>query len=163
MDKAREQSILCYINWIARRTDFVGPCVRDLMARTVVTDVRVPGLSGCCWAWRGAHDQAQRARIKIGGKCRQVRRLVLEATGEPLTSSDHVVSLCQNPSCVNRAHLVRGTAQERRALGRNGRIGLGDLWVAKTILSDREATADSLASLLGVSTRFLAEAAERVA
>jgi hypothetical protein len=128
----------------------------------MVTDVRVPGLSGFCWSWRGAHDDARRARIKTGGKSRQVRRLVLEASGEPLASGEHVVSLCQNPSCINRAHLVRGTAQEGRALGRHGRIGLGDLWVAKTLLDEREATADGLAAWFGISTRLLAAAAARL-
>ena len=140
----------------------MGTCVRDLMARKVVTNVRVPGLSGCCWAWRGAHDDAHRARVKAGGKSRQVRRLVLEASGEPLANGDHVVSLCQNPSCINRDHLVRGTAQESRALGRHGRIGLGDLWMAKTLIEQREATADTLSMCLGVSTRLLVEAAERI-
>jgi hypothetical protein len=46
----------------------MGPCARDLASRTVVTDVRVPGLHGCCMGWRGAHDDARRARIKAGGR-----------------------------------------------------------------------------------------------
>src|SRR5436309_33168 len=138
---------------MAGRANSVGSGARDLRSRMMVTDVRVPGLSGCCWAWRGAHDEARRARVKSGGKSRQVRRLVLEASGVPLASGDHVVSLCQNPSCINRAHLVRGSAQESRALGRHGRIGLGDLWLAKKLIEQREATADTVSMCLGVSTR----------
>jgi hypothetical protein len=136
---------------------------RDLASRILVTDVRTPGLRGCCWSWRGAHDDAHRARIKLGGKSRQVRRVVLEASGEPLASDDHVVALCRNPSCVNRFHLARGTAQECRALGRHGRIGLGELWLAKTLVANREATCEALSLCFSVSPRFLAEAVERIA
>jgi hypothetical protein len=140
----------------------MGPRALDLASKTVVTDVHVPGLAGCCWAWRGAHDDAGRPRIKFRGESRQVRRLVLEASNEPLTSRDHVVPLCGNPSCINPAHLVRGTAEERGAFGRNGRIGLGDLWAAKRLMTAQEATADALSACLGISTRLIAEAARRV-
>ena len=133
----------------------MGARARNLMSKTLVTEVRRQGLADCCWGWRGAHDRASGARVKSGGKKLQVRRLMLEATGEPLTRADEAIALCGCSSCVNPSHLLRGNTEERHAFGRHGRIDLGTLSVVKQMLAERTATEEDLARNLSISQRLL--------
>lgn len=139
------------------------PSLGGRLHKTVVTDVHVPGLAENCQAWRGSHDRAGHARIKTYGKNRHVRRLVLECDGEPMTKADQVIALCGHVWCVNRVHLLRATAEERRAFGLHGRLGLGDIWIASRLLAEGSASADELARHWEISSRFLCEAVERIA
>jgi hypothetical protein len=154
--------ICCGIKQIEKRAITVATYACDLAPRTVVTDAQVPGLSGNCWAWHGSHDGARRARVKAEGRNRQVRRLMLEATGEPMTCADEAIALCGCSSCVNPSHLLRGSAVERRAFSRHGGIDLGTLWVIKQMIAERKATEEDLARNLDISPRLLRDAVARV-
>ena len=135
---------------------------RSLHSKIVVTSFRLPGLAGCCWGWRGAHDGAHRARVKIGGRNQQVRRLFLEAAGEPLNPTDEAICFCSHAWCVNPRHLAHGSTKERHAFGRHGSIDLGTLWVARRLLSDLAITLEELSGQLGISSRLLRDAVDRV-
>jgi hypothetical protein len=63
---------------------------------------------------------------------------------------------------VNDEHLVVGTEEEARAFGRHGRVGMGELVVAKQMIKNREATAKDFAECLEISEALLITAIERV-
>lgn len=140
----------------------VDPPFSGRFRKTVVTDVHLPGLAENCWAWEGSHDRAGHARVKADGKNRHVRRLVLECDGEPLPRADEVIALCSNPWCVNRTHLLRATASERRAFRPRSRLGLGDVWIAKRLIAERETTPEALARNWEISPRLLRDAVDRI-
>jgi len=135
---------------------------RDMTAKILVTDLIVPGLAGNCWAWRGSHDGAGRARVKVGGKNKQVRRVELERRGVALRCSDEAFAVCRNAWCVNPAHVLHGSTEERRAFGKTGTVDLGTLYAVKTLINEGKTNETALAEHLGISQRVLAEALRRV-
>ena len=77
-----------------------------------------------CWLWLGSRTRLGYGRIMLSGQRRMAHRWALEfATGD---SGEGRFSLhsCDNPRCVNPAHLRRGTQleniEDRVARGRNG-------------------------------------------
>ncbi len=111
----------------------------------------VPGLASRCWEWTGACDRQGRPRFKLNGSAMYANRALFVMAGRALKSTDHVVTLCQNKQCVRPEHHALGTAMDARALGRGGRIGPGDQYLARDLVSKGEIDLPALAMCFGIS------------
>ena len=111
----------------------------------------VPGLASRCWEWTGAYDSQGYPRFKLTGSAMYANRARFFIAGCALKSTDHVVTLCQNKQCVRPEHHALGTAKDARTLGRGGRIGPGDQYLARSLVSKGEIDIPTLAICYGIS------------
>ena len=86
-----------------------------------------------CWEWRGCRNERGYGRFYADGRRNSVHRVVASAAlGRPLQDGECACHRCDNPPCVNPAHLFVGTHQDnvhdmmrkgRNATGAKTRIG----------------------------------------
>ena len=72
--------------------------------------------SDVCWPWQGcirARKSHPYGQIKIGGRRYFTHRIAWElANGVPVPDGQFILHSCDNPRCVNPAHLRPGTTRE---------------------------------------------------
>lgn len=73
----------------------------------------VHGTSHECWSFIGHHNKQGYPIVSLNGKTRKASHVVLEAMGRP-RPKPHSLALhsCDNPRCVNPAHLRWGSHKE---------------------------------------------------
>lgn len=82
-----------------------------------------------CWEWQGATDELGRGAIGINRKRYRVHRVSAHIyLGMPLDSRLLVCHHCDNPECINPAHLFLGTNKDNsQDMVRKGRCRPGHL------------------------------------
>lgn len=93
-----------------------------------------------CWEWRGRQDQDGYGTIHIGNAPRRAHRYAWELTNGRIPAGLHVLHHCDNPPCVNPAHLFLGTvADNNRDKMMKGRHRANpDPWACRRRLSDEQ-------------------------
>lgn len=92
---------------------------------------------GDCWEWAGGYGNTNHPYVRHDGGNVLVRRLVAQLAGKTLTAKTRAVASCNNPRCVNPAHVAVQTHQQ--VMARQGAIGnLSDpLRIAKIAATKR--------------------------
>lgn len=79
------------------------PRMERLMRRVIVRE-------NGCWEWQGGSDQHGYGIVNLGGgKWSRAHRVAYEAHhGVTLETSQHLLHRCDNPPCINPAHMFVG-------------------------------------------------------
>lgn len=77
-----------------------------------------------CWEWKGAKSAGGYGRLKVKGVAWMAHRYSLFLHQGTLGQDTVVMHSCDNPSCINPAHLSEGTQKDNMAdCKAKGRLG----------------------------------------
>lgn len=118
--------------------------------------------SGVCWTWTAGKTTAGYGVLRVNGVGRYAHRLSYEFHIGPIPTGKHVLHRCDNPPCVNPAHLFLGdqTANNRDAAAKgrtphgighyNARVGEAEVLAIRELYASG-LTQRVIASRYGIS------------
>lgn len=78
---------------------------------------------GGCWEWTRSRNNSGYGTLTVRGRRAYAHRLAYELAGGSLAPEDHVLHSCDNPRCINPAHLSAGSrSANMRDAARKGRL-----------------------------------------
>jgi DNA-binding XRE family transcriptional regulator len=119
---------------------------------------------GPCWLWIGSRLPSGYGRVQSGApgrwRCEYAHRMAWQVTYGPVPASQWVLHRCDNPPCVNPAHLFLGdaktNAQDRNAKGRAWYQGQPTPWqehvvrYLRAVRTQRGMTQETLSATAGI-------------
>lgn len=82
--------------------------------------------NGQCWVWQGHLDRRGYGVVQHNGRPARAHRVIYEHLVGPIPEGKILMHSCDNPPCVNPAHLTPGTdAENLRDMAARGRSARG--------------------------------------
>lgn len=131
-----------------------------------------------CWTWTGKTIRGGYGdfRVSVDGRLRHIiaHRWAWEDAHGPIPSGMLVLHRCDNPPCVNPAHLFLGTQQDnmddQAAKGRrpaakgadnkHARLSVEDVAAIRRLVNEERLTLAAVAARFGISRRHVAKLAD---
>ena len=117
-----------------------------------------------CWPWTGSKSSGY-GMLTLGSSADATRRrrvatrIALEIHGVQVLDSDYVLHRCDNPACVNPAHLYTGSQRDNmRDCIERGRFQLGRKHYASILTREQVQAARFVRALTGASYGVLGRA-----
>jgi hypothetical protein len=99
----------------------MGRKAREL-TKERIEEGSIPEPNSGCWLWEGAHNEQGYGKIRSKGVLYRAHRASYLVFNGELEEGKVVMHLCNNPACVNPAHLTQGTYSENTSqMYREGR------------------------------------------